>query len=283
MISRDLDILEENGCIEGKKVKSERGRKKSTSYSIVLRILNLRHILKKYPDLIPKMQKNDSILECIFRENLDLICGLNNLEFLNNRFAGPLNKKWSCESPRTPVSRSYPLFDSNKNYRAKHKEVFFKKRERSFKKKLQSSPEFFRLFLITDKNKLIVYIKKPFMVFLGKGCITDQKYNQDPDNSMTIYILTFYITRTFQACVFMDEFKKDIISDEQIYQLKRQMIQNLKLTLKAVSNASNLQFRESIFEIRELRKAMIEYLIITSDKKLNAKIQEFEKYLIGLI
>jgi hypothetical protein len=28
VISRDLDILEENGCIEGKKVKLEKGKKK---------------------------------------------------------------------------------------------------------------------------------------------------------------------------------------------------------------------------------------------------------------
>lgn len=148
------------------------------------------------------------------------------------------------------------------------------------------------------------------MFFVGKRCVTDQKYNLDSDNWMTIYIPTFYINRAFKKCVLMDEFKKtfraenspslglikalipgwekltatkDIISDEQIRQSKREIIKILKETQKEISNANNLQFRELIFEIRELRKAMLGYLIITNNKQLDAGIKEFEKYQMDLI
>ncbi len=93
------------------------------------------------------MQKNDSILECIFRENLDLICGLNNLEFLNRRFVGYVNKNWFGTSPKTTVSFSYKIFDPNKNDRAKYNEViFFEKREKSFKKNYSYPPIFSNFF-----------------------------------------------------------------------------------------------------------------------------------------
>jgi hypothetical protein len=55
------------------------------------------------------MQTNYLILECIFRDNLDLICGLSNLEFLNNRFEIYLNKKWFGTSPKTSVRRAHIL------------------------------------------------------------------------------------------------------------------------------------------------------------------------------
>ncbi len=83
VIGRDLDKLDEKGWIESETVNSEKGRKDSTSYSIVFSIQNLIHVLEEYPDLISKMQKNDSIVEKIFREHLDLIYGSKDMEFLN--------------------------------------------------------------------------------------------------------------------------------------------------------------------------------------------------------
>ena len=154
IIGRDLKELKEKGWIEGKEIKLGKCKNDPTLNSFVVTIQNLINILKEYPNLIPKLQKNDSILEYIFRENLDLICGFNNLEFLNSRFSGYINKNRSGTSPRTSFRRSDPTFDSSENDRAKYKEaIFFENRERSFKKKLQLSPEFFKLFLITDENK----------------------------------------------------------------------------------------------------------------------------------
>ncbi len=76
------------GWIESKTVNSEKGRKDSTLYSGVFSIQNLIHILEEYPALRSKMQKNDSICENVFREHLDLISNLTDIEFLNSRFGG---------------------------------------------------------------------------------------------------------------------------------------------------------------------------------------------------
>jgi hypothetical protein len=73
VIGRDLKELNENGFIEDKKVKSGKGRKDSTSYLIIFSIQKLCQILNKYPDLISKMQKIDTISGDIFRKHLYLI------------------------------------------------------------------------------------------------------------------------------------------------------------------------------------------------------------------
>jgi hypothetical protein len=135
--------------------------------------------------------------------------------------------------------------------------------------------------------------------------MTDQKYNQDLDKWMTIYMPTFYINKAFKACANMGKFKKqwggenppslelnkelipgwqkitvtkDIISDKEIHQFKKEIIELLKQTQKNISNTNTLQFRESIPDIRELRKVMIGYLIIAYYKQVNATISKFEKY-----
>ncbi len=158
------------------------------------------------------MQKNDSICENIFREHLDLIYGSNDMELLNSRFGGCANRNWSITSTRTLPIVSHPTDKSSKKDEVKHTEVaLFEKIERSFKEKLKLSPEFFRLFLIADKNKLINNVEKFIGSLENKGCITDPNYNQISNNRMEIYGMTFDIDRIFRKCFYWDRFKKKVM------------------------------------------------------------------------
>ena len=122
---------------------------------------------------------------------------------------------------------------------------------------------------------------------------------------MEIDGITFDINRLFKACVCEDEFTKqcinvtdtlylelinklapgwqkytitkDIISDAEIHQFKREIIEELNQIKKEISNANNFQFRVSFFEIHELRKALMGYLIKAENGMADAKIQNFRK------
>lgn len=303
-----MDKLEEKGWIESETVNSEKGRKDSTSYSIVFSIQNLIHVLKKYPDLISKMQKNDSIVEKIFREHLNLIYGSKDMEFLNNRFWECSNKNWSITSTRTPPLGSHPNYDSSKRDGAQHTEAtLFEKIEKSFKEKLQLSPEFFRLFLNTDINKLRNSIKKLIGSLENRVCMTDRKYNQDPNNWTVIHGITCDIDKIFKLCVYRDIFKKQChensieylkqtkneiskdekmiefvkylkaerkFSDEQTQKLRKELKKLLNQAKKEISNAEIQKLKESIDEIWFLRDALIEYIIETKNEISDAEIQK---------
>ncbi len=104
--------------------------------------------MEEYPqDLISKIQKDDSICEKYIREHLDLIYGSNDMEFLNSRFGRCANRNWSITSTRTSTISSHQTDDSSKKEGGEHIEVtLFEKMEKSFKEKLQISPEFFNFF-----------------------------------------------------------------------------------------------------------------------------------------
>ncbi len=209
IIGRDLDTLEENGCIESKKVNLRKGRQDSTSYSIVSSIQNLSQILKQYPDLTSKMQRKDSISENIFREHLNLIYGLIDMEALKSGALESAIKNHYIMAVRNSLLSSYPTYDSLMKNRVEHKEVtLVEKIEILFKEKLQLSPEFFRLFLTTDKNELINNIIKLIGNLDNRIYITDLKYDQDPDNWVAMYGTTFNIEKIFRECGCIDIIKE---------------------------------------------------------------------------
>jgi DNA-binding PadR family transcriptional regulator len=280
MIYRSLKRLKKDGYIEGFKVKLGKYGNNPTLYSIACNIQNLNHILEEHPDLITKMQKNDSIVENIFHEHLDLI-----------------------------------YYSSNKDGDEYTEATFFEKREKSFKKGLQISHEFFRLFLTTDKNKLILGIKKCNGFLEKRVCTTDRKYNQDPNNWMEIYGITLDINRIIQACVYRDifkdeeytegleylaqmkcklqyeeegeEYKKYLrmetrFSDLQIEKLRKEVIKYLNQIKKEILNAENEKLKELVPHIWFLREGLIEYIIGTKNEISDAeatKLRNFdEKY-----
>jgi DNA-binding PadR family transcriptional regulator len=123
MIYRALKQLKKDGYIEGYKVKLGKNGNDPTLYSTDSSIQNLIHILEKYPDLISKIQKNNSIRENIFREHLDLIYGSKDMEFLNRRFGTCEYKDLSSTSTRTYTFGSQSTYDSSKKDGAEHAEV----------------------------------------------------------------------------------------------------------------------------------------------------------------
>jgi uncharacterized protein YdcH (DUF465 family) len=286
MIYRSLKQLKKDGYIEGFKVKLGKYGNNPTLYSIAFNIQNLNYILEEYPDLITKMQKNDSIVENIFHEHLDLI-----------------------------------YYSSKKDGDEYTEVTLFEKIEISFKEKLQVSPDFFRLFLITDKNKFINSIEKLNGFLENRVCLTDRKCNKDPNNWMEINGTTFDINRIFQVCVYRDIFKKEEytdgleylaqmkcklpyeeegeeykkylrmetrFSDLQIEKLRKEVIKYLNQIKKEIFNTENEQLKELVPHIWSLRNELIDhiiyiiYIIYTkneiSDAEITKLINSDEKY-----
>jgi hypothetical protein len=303
IIGRYLDTLEENGYIESKKVNLRKGRKDSKLYLIVSSIQKLSQILKEYPDLTSKMQKKDSISEDIFRKHLNLIYGLTDMEFLKSGVVESGIKIWYIMAETNssigsyPTLGSYPIYDSWLQDRGEHTEVpLIEKIERLFKEKLRLSPEFFRLFLTTDKNELINNIIKLIGDLDDRIYITDLKYDQDPDNWVAMYGTTFNINKIFRECGCIDIIKEynnkestkpiiaqNKISDVEILKLRREIIKYLNQTKKEILNAEIQQLVESLFEICGLRIAMMRYLIQTKNEKSDAETQKLKQYEKDLI
>jgi hypothetical protein len=230
--------------IESSEMKSGKPGAQFTLYSIVVDIQKQIQTLEKYPDLISKMQKNDSIVENIFREHLDLISSS----------------------------------DSGQKDGVEQLEVtLFEKTEKSFKEKLQLSPKFFRLFLITDKNKLINNIKKLIGSLENGECITDRKCNQDLNNGMEMYGITFDINRIFKACVSRDIFKKQG-NEESIEYLKRTQ-NELSKEKRKIEFKKYLRTKNELsdVDIHKLRKEVIKLLNQTKKEILNAEIEKLKK------
>lgn len=250
---------------------------------------------------------------------------------MNSRFGGCANKNRSLTPTRTSTIGSHQTYNSSQKNVVEHTEVtLFEKIEKLFKEKLQLSPEFFKLFLITDKNNLMNSITKLIEFIENRESLMDQlrgnrgsqmdwKYNQDSNNWMAIYGTTFDINTTFQACFCMDligrqndevskeyfklikneisrvgthqlstEWREYIttkkrISDAEILEVRRELIEYLKQTQKEISNAGDQQLRESFFEIRQLRVSMMNYLIQTKNENSDAEAQKLKKYGMDLI
>jgi predicted transcriptional regulator len=163
-IRKDLQDLVENGYIEGEKVKSGKLGIPPTLYSTVLNIQNLKPILEEYPRLMPKMQKNASISKNILSHYSDIIYGSNDSEYYSTLGKNG-NEGRSIESRELFIHAMYsfsdPLSDSlKKDWEENSGDKLFENTKRDFEKKLQLSPEFFRLFLTNDKNKLMMDIKQ---------------------------------------------------------------------------------------------------------------------------
>ncbi len=186
-----------------------------------------------------------------------------------------------------------------------HTEVtLFEKIEKSFKEQLQLSPEFFRLFLTTEKTKFISNIEK-LNGFLEERNITIEEYNPNSNNRMEIYGRTFDINRIFKLCFYRDVFKqqnyresieylKQIecelpyeeeseeyekyvrtetrFSDLQIEKLKQEVKKYLNQIKKEISNIEIEKLKESVDHIWLLRLELIDYIIKTKNGISDAEI-----------
>jgi len=174
IIARDLRELKEIEFIDSRKEKLERKPGNiPTLYSIVINIENRKLILAKYPHLISEMQKNDLVLENIFSKYWSLIDYSIHMEL--RRIQNYRNS--NLHSRGTEVIKFEKMIknrigDSNltygPNYMEFAKNIFYTSLARSaeeLKTKLRISPDFFRLLLMTDKDKLIKYIYECIQIF----------------------------------------------------------------------------------------------------------------------
>jgi hypothetical protein len=107
MVYSALQKLDNDKYIEGHKVKLGKSGRIPTLYSIVFSIWNLSRILKEYPHLRSKMQKNDSIPESIFSEYSDLIYDSNDMEYLDSTFGKSAKKGLPIKFTITTTLGSY--------------------------------------------------------------------------------------------------------------------------------------------------------------------------------
>ena len=161
---------------------------------------------------MPKMQKNASISENILSHYSDIIYGSNDSEYCST-FGKNGNESWSIASRELFIHAIYSTSDSlsvslKKDWEENSGAELFEKTKKDFEIKLQLSPEFFRLFLTNDKNKLMTDIKQ--LAKLSETNIiflTDWDYNHHPDKLLSIFGTTLSINIAFEACVSMDIIK----------------------------------------------------------------------------
>jgi predicted transcriptional regulator len=274
-IGNDLQDLVENGYIEGEKVKSGKRGIPPTLYSIALNIQNLKLILEEYPRLMSKMQKNASISKNILSHYSDIIYGSTDSEYCST-FGENGNEGWSLESRELFIhavySTSDPLSDSlKKDWEENSGAKNFENTKRDFEKKLQLSPEFFRLFLTNDKNKLMMDIKQ--LAELSENNIiylTDWDYDHHPDNSLSIFAATLSINIAFEACVSMDIIKG---------QSNREAIQYLTQKKNEIPDAGIAHLR-NYYMHNKLAPNFLKgkKLIPVKNPKLEKIEQEFEEH-----
>jgi hypothetical protein len=138
-VGDDLQDLIKNGYIEDEivKFKGKRGPP-STLYSSVTNIQNLKLILKEYPRLMSKMQKNASISEKILSYYLDIIYGSNDSEYCST-FGENGNEGWSVASRELFIHAVYsfpdPLSDLlKKDWEENSGDKLFEKTKKYFEK-----------------------------------------------------------------------------------------------------------------------------------------------------
>jgi len=144
------------------------------------------------------------------------------------------------------------------------------------------SPEFFRLFLTNDKNKLINDIKK--LVELSENVIhiTSWEYLHNPNNWMAICGTTFSINIAFEACVSMDMLKgqsnreaieylrqsKNEISDAEIQRFRNYYLIAMEYFTNVNEENLRMEFTISIYKTVRLLKGTfsLEYIILQTEK-----------------
>ena len=169
-------------------------------------------------------------------------------------------------------SFSDPLSDSlKKDWEENLGDKLFENTKRDFEKRLQLSPEFFRLFLTNDKNKLMIDIKQ--LSELSENNIiylTDWDYEHHPDNSLSIFAIILSINIAFEACVSMDIMKR---------QSNREAIQYLTQKKNEISDAEIAHLRNYYMHTKlapEFLKG--KKLIPIKNPKLEKIEREFEEH-----
>ena len=136
----------------------------------------------------------------------------------------------------TAVRPSDVTSDPNKKeFSGQTEETLIEKSKEILMKKLQLSPEFFRLFLMNDKNKLVKYIKDCVKTLEDVEIrVTAWEVHNSPSNWYEICEINLGLDLAFEACVSIDMYqgqsnketieyirsKKKEVSDQQICQLE---------------------------------------------------------------
>lgn len=198
IIHKDLKKLEEEGYIKSERVKEKkRVGNIPTLYSIDFNIENLRRMLEEYPGLTLKMQRNELVLETIFREHSDLIYNSTKEEYVEQ-------------------------IEKIKSHIKVNKE--------SLEEKLKLSTEFFKIFLMNDEERMKNRIRSIVRMSNEEVYAMHFIINDNPDSFVRINETIFGIDMAFKACVSLDilngrfnrkaeEYVKQMkneVSDEQI-------------------------------------------------------------------
>lgn len=181
IINKDLKKLVECEYLKSKKVKKGQFGNIPTSYYINFDIQNLRNILIEYPYLISKMQKEELVLEAIFREHSNLICRIIEEEF---------------------------------EEQSENIKVIIRIDKEILKKRLQLSTEFFKFILINDEYKLTYYLKVLAENFNQNTSMMyslrdNLDYETNQYEKTKKWKIAFGLDVAFEACVI-----KDIMNDQ---------------------------------------------------------------------
>lgn len=171
IIDKDLKALKKSGFIRSQALRLQKPGNSPTSYSIIPDIQNLRNILKEYPDLIAEMQSSELALACILSEHSNLIYISPKEEYV---------EEIADIKQRVCIDKE------------------------DLKEKLQLSAEFFKIFLINDKNKLMHRIRK--LVRASGEHVQAEIFviNGNSDNLVIRSETIAGISMAFKACVYMD-------------------------------------------------------------------------------
>ncbi len=172
VINKDLKSLEASGYIKREKIKLEKKPGNTPAlYSIVLNINNLNNIYEKYPYLLGNIQRSEVAFETIFCEYSDLI---------------------------------YTATDKKYVEQIENLKVLVEKSKEDFKEKLKSSPEFFKIFLMNDKYKLMHRIRKIIQTTGEQANAEIFIIDDDPQNRVMINETIYGINMLFKASVIVD-------------------------------------------------------------------------------
>lgn len=202
IINKDLKSLEESEYIKSERIKlKQRPGNIPTLYSIVPSFKNLANILEEYPYLVGNMQKSELALEIILSEHSNLFYISKKDEYVEQ-----------IEEIKLQIE----------------------KYQESLKEKLQLSTEFFKIFIMNDKNKLIHYIRKLVRVSGEEAHAKIFVINNNEANIVVLMDTMSGIDIAFKTCVNMDIMKgkpnrkaeeyvikmRNEVQEEQIEQLK---------------------------------------------------------------
>lgn len=197
-ISKPLDQLKIDGLIIDDRIKSPNINDSATSWSIVQTLENFRHI-RKYPDLLPVLQKKDFVLEII------------------------------AENMRIPITNSVTVFQNGKKRFIGGKEELHSLREedkRKFKEMLRLSPEFFKFHLYRNDNSV--------MAGSGFEKLTETLRRIDELHDIPTRCLgwghLYYYFMAFKACVLMDALYENSSEDAENYLIEIE--ENIKVVTK---------------------------------------------------